>query len=55
MLIFAATTNTKSYIDLFTYPNAQRSNRFTAKDNGTAGLHFLGRPATYPATLVFHA
>ena len=51
MLIFAATTNTKSYIDLFTYPNAQRSNRFTAKAKGTAGLHFRGRPAIYPATL----
>lgn len=50
-LIFAATTNTKSYIDLFTYPTAQRSSRFTAKEKGTLGLHYRGNPSLYPTTL----
>ena len=51
MLIFAAITGTKSYIDLFTYPNAMRSNRFTVSKKGTAFLHFRGKPEIYPATL----
>lgn len=50
-LVFASTTREKRYLDLMTYPNAQRSNRYTAAMKGTAGLHFRGRPFAYPVTL----
>jgi hypothetical protein len=51
LLVYAATAKVKRYKDLLTYPNAQRSNRFTAVVNGTVGLHFQGRPHCYPVTL----
>ncbi len=47
-LVFAATSQNsanagaKRYRDILTYPTAQRSNRFTAKDKGTAHLHYRG-------------
>ena len=57
LLVFAATSHnsqipgTKHYRDVLTYPKAQRSNRFTAKDKRTAHLHYRGKPMAYPATL----
>lgn len=57
LLVFAATsqnsknTGAKRYRDILTYPTAQRSNRFTAKDKGTAHLHYRGQPLAYPVTI----
>ncbi|NRP32040.1 MULTISPECIES: hypothetical protein [unclassified Aliiroseovarius] len=51
LLVYAATANVKRYKDLLTYPNAQRSSRFTAVANGTVGLHYRGRLHCYPMTL----
>lgn len=57
LLVFAATsrnsddTGAKRYRDILTYPTAQRSNRFTAKDKGTAHLHYRGQPMTFPVTI----
>jgi len=51
LLVYAATVNVKRYKDLLTYPNAQRSNRFTAAAKGTVGLHYRGKPNVYPVTL----
>jgi hypothetical protein len=57
LLVFAATSYNSGipgatrYRDILTYPSAQRSNRFTAKDNRTAHLHFRGQPMTYPLTV----
>lgn len=56
-LIFAATScNSDSSgstrcRDILTYPTAQRSNRFTAKDKGTAHLHYRGQSMAYPVTI----
>lgn len=57
LLVFAATSQNsanaggKRYRDILTYPMAQRSNRFTAKDKGTAHLHYRGQPLAYPVTI----
>lgn len=57
LLVFAATSQNsanaggKRYRDILTYPTAQRSNRFTAKDKGTAHLHYRGQPLAYPVTI----
>ncbi len=57
LLVFTATslnsanTGSKRYRDILTYPTAQRSNRFTAKDKGTAHLHYRGQPLAYPVTI----
>lgn len=51
LLVFAATSKVNRYKDLLTYPVAQRSSRFTAAENGTVGLHYRGRPHSYPVTL----
>lgn len=57
LLVFAATsqnsatTGAKRYRDILTYPTAQRSNRFTAKDKGTTHLHYRGQPLAYPVTI----
>lgn len=57
LLVFAATSYNSDipgatrYRDILTYPAAQRSNRFTAKDKGTVHLHFRGQPMTYPLTV----
>jgi hypothetical protein len=57
LLVFAATshnsddTGAKRYRDILTYPTAQRSNRYTARDRGTAHLHYRGQPMTYPLTI----
>jgi hypothetical protein len=50
-LVYAAVARAKRYRDLLTYPTAQRSSRFTARDRGTVGLHFQGRPSAYPVTI----
>ncbi|WP_306111828.1 MULTISPECIES: hypothetical protein [Roseovarius] len=56
-LVFAATSQNsanagaKRYRDILTYPTAQRSNRFTAKNKGTAHLHYRGQPLAYPVTI----
>lgn len=57
LLVFAATSYNSGipgatrYRDILTYPTAQRSNRFTARDKGTAHLHYRGQPMTYPVTI----
>jgi hypothetical protein len=50
-LVFATTAREKRYIDLMQYPDALRSNRYSAAKRGTAGLHHKGNPSAYPVTL----